>query len=185
MSGSIDFGTVAWFPQSAYGTVRLGDREVPRCVNVEIGDPLSGSPLVRMRLEVIGDRPQCREVSFASVHDGRELRQGDFKAFQIADWIERVYALAAWPGYGNSAEWQADEPQLRKAVTTARQPGSRKVNRAFLEEVADVYRRNINDRPTRTVAVAFGIAHSTAAEYVRRARAEALLPPTTSGKRRA
>jgi hypothetical protein len=183
LSGRINYDVVAWFPNPAAGTVRLGDREVPRIVRAEIGDPLSGNPVVYVQLEVIGDRPQCREVHFASAVGGREVRQGDLDAFRIAEWVERVFVLSAWPTYATNAEFQAERPALRAAVTAARK--SRRVDRAFLEQVADVYRRNVDDRPTATVATAFGISHSTAAEYVRRARAAGLLPPTTPGKRKA
>lgn len=181
MSGRINHGTVAWFPSAE--TVRLGDRDVPSVVWAEIGDPVSGDPMVRIRLEVISDRPQCREVHFVST-TGREIRQGDLDAFRIAEWIERVFVLSAWPTYTSLDEFRAEEPALRAAVTTARK--SRQIDRAFLEQVAVTYRRHVDDgAPTKQVAMTFGISHSTAAEYVRRARAAGLLPPTTPGKRKA
>ena len=74
-------------------------------------------------------------------------------------------------------------PDSAAAVRRARK-GGRKVTSAFLERVAEVYRNNVGNKPTEAVAVAFGIKHSTAAEYVRRARAAPhhYLPPTTRGK---
>jgi hypothetical protein len=186
VSTRISYGHVAWFPDPAAGTVRLGDREVPRVVRAEIGDPLDTAPMVFVRLEVIDDRPQCREVRIESAvaspeGHGREVRQGDLDGFRIADWIERVFVLSAWPTYTTSAEAQADQPALRAAVTSARKSRPR----VDLEEVAEVYRRHVDDRPTEAVRLAFGWKHSTAAEYVRRARRAGLLPATTPGKRRA
>ncbi len=175
-------------------TVRLGDRTVPRRMRVEIGiglegPPADGGPVVRLWLEVVGDRPQCREVQIVSQPwqtGGREVRQGDLESLCLSAWVERVFALAALPSFATQDDWRAAQPGLRKAVAAARRGrGDRKVTREFLAEVAAVYRRNVADRPTQTVADAFGIAHSTAAEYVRRARAAGLLPATTSGKRKA
>jgi len=177
-------GPVMWVPSSE--TVQLGDRTVPAMVWVTIGDPISGDPMVRLRLEVVGDRPQCREVHFISGTTGRELRQSDLDGLRLSDWVERMFATAAWPDFVTTEEFRDAEPQLRKAVSTARRGRpARKLNREFLEQVAEVYRRNVDDRPTQTVSEAFGISHSTAAEYVRRARAAGLLPPTTPGKRKA
>jgi len=194
LTSGLDFSpstAVHWRPENPSDTVRLGDRTVPRVVLVEIGvglagPPADGSPTVRLRLEVVGDRPQCREVQVMSQPTGREVRQGDLEALRLAEWVERVFTLAAWPYMESTGAWRAAGPELRKAVAAARRGrGDRKVTREFLAEVAGVYRRNVADRPTQTVADAFGVAHSTAAEYVRRARAAGLLPATTSGKRKA
>lgn len=198
MSSRINYGHVAWFPDQAAGTVRLGDREVPRVVRAEIGDPLSGDPLVRVYLEVVGDRPQCRQVHFVSVPEagawmmdphGRELRQGDIDGFRIAEWIERVFVLSAWPAYLRDAVGPGvTGTDYREAASQALHEfhgKPRRVDRAFLEQVAEVYRRNVDNNPTQSIERAFGTSYRTAARYVERARAADLLPETTPGKRKA
>jgi hypothetical protein len=169
-------------------TVRLGDRTVPRVLIAEISyPPLARKlPTLRLELEVVGDRPQCREICYSSSPGGREIRQGDIDELRIADWISYLFAVTARSDRGDFVDALTSVPEVRGLVDAARRGnGPRKVDRAFLEQVAGVYRRNLHDRPTQAVADAFGIAHSTAAEYVRRARAAGLLPPTSRGKRRA
>jgi hypothetical protein len=174
-------------PLDPNDTVQLGDRWVPRVLLAEVtSPPLGAKPMLRLRLEVVGDRPQCREVCYSSSQDGREIRQGDIDALRIADWIEYLFALASHRDAESGLDRLTAIPESMKLVAAARRGnGPRKVDQAFLEQIAGVYRRNLHDRPTQAVSDAFGIKHSTAAEYVRRARAAGLLPPTTPGKRRA
>jgi hypothetical protein len=184
-NGGLIFHTTAPDPNDI---VQLGDRWVPRVLLAEVSSlPLGVKPTLRLRLEVVGDRPQCREVCYSSAQDGREIRQGDIDTLRIADWIEYLFAFASHRDVSELAlDRLAAIPESMKVVAAARRGnGPRKVDRAFLEQVAGVYGRNLHDRPTQAVSDAFGIAHSTAAEYVRRARAAGLLPPTTPGKRRA
>jgi hypothetical protein len=184
-------GLIFHFTSDPSDTVRLGDRTVPRVLLAEISyPPLARKlPTVRMRLEVVGDRPQCREICYSSSPEGREIRQGDIDALRIADWVSDLFALAARRDGGDFFDALASAPEVRALVDAARKGnGPRKVDAAFLEQVAGVYARNLHQRPggpTQAVAEAFGIAHSTAAEYVRRARATGLLPATSRGKRRA
>lgn len=63
--------------------------------------------------------------------------------------------------------------------------GARKITSEFLTEVAEVYRANVDKNPTQAVRRTYNVSPSMAAEYVRRARHEGLLPPTTSGKKQA
>jgi hypothetical protein len=78
---------------------------------------------------------------------------------------------------------QTDEvfEQALVEVTRSRRP--RKLDRAFLVRVADVYRANIEKAPTKVVADAFGVPHRTAASHVKKARDMDLLPPNTKGKK--
>lgn len=188
----INHNHVVWFPDEAAGTVRLGDREVPRAVRAEVGDPTSGDPQVRVYVEVVGDKPQCRAITFDSVprrgawmmdSSGREVRQGDLDAFRIAEWIERIFVLSVWPTYATNDDFLDDRPVLREELAAARKP--RNVDRAFLKQVADIYRRNIDDNPTETIRVHYGTSYRTAARYVERARKDDLLPKTSQGKRKA
>lgn len=188
--------------------VRLGDRTVPRALIFELGStPMDREPSYFLRLEVVADRPQCREIRIKSADSsdppnglvpgepfyGRDIRQRDIDLVRLNDWIEDAFAFSARQ-YGSDGDHHplaafAGFMDARRIVRDARRggQGARRITREFLEQVAAVYRRNIDDRPTQAVADAFGIKHSTAAEYVRRARAvdPPLLPPTTPGKRRA
>lgn len=52
----------------------------------------------------------------------------------------------------------------------------------LLREVADVYRANVDDRPTIAVAEHFGRQHRTAALYVKKARERGFLGAAAVGK---
>lgn len=54
----------------------------------------------------------------------------------------------------------------------------RKITPEHLEEVARIYLA-AEEKPTRAVQLQFGVAHSTAAKWVRAAREQGLLPPAT------
>ena len=69
-----------------------------------------------------------------------------------------------------------------KAVARARARSRRKVTDEVLRQVADVYRANVNDRPTQAVRERFGMPRSTAALYVRRARDAGHLGAALNGK---
>ena len=63
--------------------------------------------------------------------------------------------------------------------------GKRRVSAGLLEEVADVYRANIDHAPTEAVARTFGVRSRMASNYVQRARERGFLPPTKQGKKQA
>lgn len=174
-------------PDDPHDSVRLGDRLVPRRGTIEVRSA-DGQPSVTLVLEVFDDRPQCREVRITSASEGREVRQRDLDAVRLADLVEAAFALSARHADRPDEHLAVRLADLDGAIEAIRRSrkgvGARKITPTFLREVAAVYKRNADDKPTQAVATAFGLSHSTAAEYVRRARAHRFLPPTTPGKRR-
>lgn len=63
--------------------------------------------------------------------------------------------------------------------------GKRRITGAFLEQVAEVYRNNIDHAPTEAVSRTFGVKHRMATDYVKQARDRGLLPSTRQGRARA
>ena len=66
-----------------------------------------------------------------------------------------------------------------------RRSGKRRITGAFLEQVAEVYRANIDHAPTEAVSRTFGVKHRMATDYVKQARGRGLLPPTKQGRAKA
>ena len=82
-----------------------------------------------------------------------------------------------------------DEREFWRAVNdvdAAVKAPRRGVTRAELEQVANVYRHNVDAKPVQQVAAIMGYgSERTAARRVQQARDAGLLPPTTPGKRKA
>jgi hypothetical protein len=77
------------------------------------------------------------------------------------------------------------EAPLAAVMTARKGKGKRSLTPAFLARVADIYRANLADGPTRAVRATFMVSERTASDYVQRARRAGLLPPTTPGKKQA
>jgi hypothetical protein len=67
-------------------------------------------------------------------------------------------------------------------VRAARHESRRRVTPEMLQQVADVYRDNVDNNPTDAVAQFTGRAHRTATLYVRQARAAGYLGAAIIGK---
>ena len=61
------------------------------------------------------------------------------------------------------------------------------MTRETLVKVAELYRRHIDEQPTKAVQTAFGVSPRTAARYVQVCRSDEyqLLPKTEQGKKKA
>ncbi len=184
---------IGWLEYDSGGPeVRLGDRIFP--VDVAVVFPSDEeSPSLRMRLAVVDDVPQCREVVIEAKDGGREIRTSDLRALPLEQWVETLFALVALrvtnetdgvvTAVAESSPARARE--AAKVVEQARVSVRKTITHDLLVRVAEVYRSHIDDRPTQAVARHFGVQHRTAAKYVQRAREAELLPPTTPGKRKA
>jgi hypothetical protein len=75
----------------------------------------------------------------------------------------------------------------RQALENVRRArvGRPRISREHLEQVAEIYRKHFDDRPTDAVRRAFGLTESTADRRIRAARKAGLLPTTTPGKKKA
>jgi hypothetical protein len=177
--------------------VELGDHYVPERIEVDCPS-VDGQPRLELSLAIVEGRPQCRQLQIASDNDGREVRQLDLDAVHLNAWIEEIFAAFARPiierapGYIVVADVDGEEHEFAAvaAMQRARRgKGARRIDRAFLERVAAVYRENIDGNPTKAVEQAFNVGSRQAANYVQLCRPPhsdpPLLPPTSVGRKRA
>jgi hypothetical protein len=180
-------GEIEWWLREPQVTV--GTSVVPRRLDVMMqGDGYQ--PALTMRIEVLSGVPQCRALSIEAVEGGREITTNDLRSVRLADWIEGILASVALDlvedrddGTRVSAYGSTTTRSATKAVRRARQP--RKITPEVLGRVAEIYRANVDGKPTLAVKRSFGVGERAAAGYVQRARAAGLLPQTTPGKKRA
>ncbi len=72
----------------------VGDRVLP--VEAKAVFPSDAtSPALELRLAVVDDVPQCREIRITSKEGGREVRTSDLRAVQLERWIEDLFASVA------------------------------------------------------------------------------------------
>jgi hypothetical protein len=175
------------------GYLRVGDRMVPAHVDVHFESD-GVQPSLDLHLVVVNGVPTCRELRILSTPGGREVKALDLAAVTLREWVEEVYALFALEVVDSQAGFvraamatsDADHVDAVRAFQRARKgKGARKITRAFLEGVAEVYRKNLSGNPTEAVGREYGVARRTAAGYVEKARDPemGILPPTTRGKR--
>lgn len=166
------------------------DRVAPSRVTVTVDDGDPVTPYVTAIYEVRNGEPQCREVRIVSTDDGREIRAGDGRKLRIEDWMEDALADTAMPfggsGSDGSTSWNApddaDGDETVRQVRVVRRQARRRVTDELLQQVAAVYRANIEDNPTEAVAARVGKSHRTAGSYVKQAREAGFLGKATKGK---
>ena len=135
--------------------------------------------------------PRIQSVQAIGRDPQREVRSTDLRRIRLEDGLEQawlrvtrrpstVVADTATP-----AELLARTPaplNKRKTLRGLRAQNRRKITDSVHEEVARVYRANIETgAPTKAVADHFGIAASTAFLYVKRARVAGVLEPRDGG----
>lgn len=172
------------------GLVKVGDVVVPRTAfYAHDGD--EGEPDLEVTFEVRDGRPECVDFHVRAKADGRGIRTADLQMVTNLDAMAtNLYAAVAPVPDGSAFNWmwrQTEENALRaaRAVYEARKARRGTVTPAALEEVAKVYRENLEASPTRAVSLHLGYSERTAARRVQQAREAGLLPKTTQGKRRA
>lgn len=85
----------------------------------------------------------------------------------------------------SSSKAGADRQQATNRAINAGYSRSREVTLAELEQVAEVYRQNIDNNPTEAVRRHFGYSARTASRRVNQAREKGLLSRTTQGRKQA
>lgn len=176
--------------ESSDQQVQVGDRLVPASIDVDFSGA-GGQPALRMRLEVVDGVPSCRSVELVSVPGGRAVKELDFRAIRLAEWVDDIYAMfsARVTGPGTAVYQVPGGDQhfdsVRAFQAARKGKSARKLTSDFLAGVAEVYRENITGNPTQAVAATYGVAQRTAADYVKRCRDPevGLLAPTTKGKK--
>jgi hypothetical protein len=174
--------------------VRLaGDYAVPSRVEWKLTGT-TGDPNLHAVFEVRDGRPECVEISIKAADKGRGLRTSDLEALQVdrmtVQGFTRFAMLAKYDPETNvtTSVPVTDERELWDALAKVEdsvKAPRRGVTRAELEQVAKIYRDNIDSSPTNAVQTLMGYgSHRTAARRVQQAEGAGLLPNTTKGKRR-
>jgi hypothetical protein len=149
-----------------------------------------GGPDVDVTWQIRQGAPECVEVRIAATEDGHEIRVSGLAGLRINDCLDfTVKALMSERrrksgGVGRPA-WFSFSAGSREAIEqtrTARAARKTKITDELLQEVADIYRANVNDKPTEAVAEHFDRPHRTAALYVRRARDRGFLGAAIKGR---
>lgn len=180
----------------------VGKKLVPKWI--ELTTTGGAAPDMRVRVEIRDGSPEVVELGWKARSDQREIRQKDLRGIDIAKLAIDLYGTCfeerhpfpkgpdgEFPTDEQLDEWAAKVRKSRKAarnfVDRQRRPREyRAINDDLLRAVAEVYRANITKRaPTQAVAKHFGVGNRMASEYVQRARAQGLLPPTVRGKKNA
>ena len=170
------------------------DRALPKHMNKISHDDLDGlEPTVEFVVELSFEGvPECREIR-GSDSGGRELRQSDLRALLIETELEHVVREFAKPvklirnSDGNlvAQERPNDSQVLRETVQqfrSVRRQAKRRVTDDVLREVAEIYRANIDNKPTVAVAEHLDKAHRTATLHVKLAREAGYLGASVRGR---
>lgn len=176
------------------GLLRLGDFVVPKQLEFEFtGD--EGTPDFVAKFEVRNGRPECVELTFRAKPDGRGIRTSDLHVIQIDGMKTGMYADRAMRATVDhetnvtTMEPVTDERELWRAineVNEAVKAPQRGITRPELEQVAKIYRENVDGSPVKAVQASMNYnSERTAARRVEQAREHGLLPATTPGKRKA
>lgn len=143
-----------------------------------------GEPHTWVRVELRDKVPRIVNIGWQSDEAAREVMPKDVRNFDFNYVINTLYANAV----GDANTPGPYDTEFDKAVTTflsERRKGRREINTALCEQVAEVYRNNVDHAPTAAVARTFGVEHRQAVKYVHEARKRKLLPPTSQGRAKA
>jgi hypothetical protein len=164
-----------------------GDRQLP--VRFWLESPSwTDEPAWRIDFEVRDGHPRCRRVVVEAGDRGPEVRSVHLRTLLIEDLLEGAatnvarqtvvdeHGVTTWVRTG-FRDWR----DVVKDVRGARRGRPRMTDEA-LSVVADVYRANVNDKPTKAVAEQFNVADRTARLYVKRARDAGFLGSAVPGK---
>jgi hypothetical protein len=166
--------------------VQVGDRWVPS--EILVTSRTENEPDLTMKIEVRKGVPVYTEITFRARADGPEVRKRDLD-LPLEEWLQQIIAACSMTGSADAdGRWTTLLQPIEDpgAVTNARRvrAGRPRSSDERLQKVADIYRENIDGRPTEAVKDAFGYGHRHAARLVQQARAAGLLPETTPGKRK-
>lgn len=186
--------TTGWAEFDQGDLVRIGDRGVPRRIEVTFPSTADKWPSATFVIEVRRRVPVCTKIEIAAHDEGREVKSVDLRAVKLEEWVENIVAetsvqLHDQPGEASytirGALSESEFKDAREVVRYARKGARRTVTDDLLKEVAAIYRENVGSSPVEAVMNAFQTSHRTAARYVSRAREAGHLPPTSQGKKNA
>jgi len=174
----------------------ISDHWMPAWVEFETAG--HDGPDTYARIELRKGAPRIVHLGWTSKPGQVEIRPRDLRApYFDFDFLMGLYASLTvrndrkrktleLPGVTDRDEPNPQYYAALKFIERQRRPeGHRVITPAFLEAVADVYRRNIDHAPTQAVAKAFDVKSRMASTYVDRARKAGLLPQTKQGQKKA
>ncbi|UXA14076.1 hypothetical protein KXD97_10005 [Mycobacterium sp. SMC-8] len=165
---------------------------MPEWLTVDV--PGYDEPDLTVRIELRNQTPRIVAISLVAGENSREIRPIDFRDSDLESFI-RLYEIFVYEVVYDETMDQVsisaatdDHGELASIIRKdieRRRSGKRVINTAFLQQVATVYRDNIEHAPTEAVSRTFGVKHRQATDYVKQARERGLLPPTKQGRARA
>jgi hypothetical protein len=165
------------------------DHRMPAWLEVEFFG--FDEPNTWARVELRNNVPRLVEVGWRSGPGSREVMPKDLRGHDLDSIIDGLYSgfVMRVDHTARKVECALDmdsefSREIREFLDQ-RRSGKRRITGAFLEQVAEVYRANIDHAPTEAVSRTFGVKHRMATDYVKQARGRGLLPPTKQGRARA
>lgn len=181
------------------GVVRLGKTVVPERVAYVI-DGREASPSLRIEFVMRDGNPVCTSVHVEANPDGRGVLTGDLTTIPSLKALAVDVFTAMSSGTMSANEEAALEgldvaarirAKARAQFAASTDPDARRAaaseirTDAELQDVARVYRENIDGHPRKAVQDVFGWTPRTASRRVERARDKGYLPKTTRGRKNA
>ena len=178
-----------WNVTASDDLASVGQMQMPARFTLHLRDDDNGRPNVDLTWQVRDGAPKCTEVHIAAAEQGPEIRVTGLAGIRIEDCLERTVWWLMSVRVDGSDEVQLpdkthwfDFGRAREAVAQTRAARKVKITDGVLQEVADIYRANVSDKPTEAVAEHFGKQHRTAALYINRARKRGFLGEAIKGK---
>lgn len=179
------------FVLRASGTyVPVGDRLVPSELELEL-DGDASAPQVVARVEVREGMPRVVALRFDAVATSAEVRQTHLRDVKLdamftllAAFAVRVVVLDDGPTVVETSLSQDGAVRPEALAAIQRMRARRRMTPAFLREVAETYRANLDSGPTKAVRHRYFLSERAASKYVQEARAAGFLPPTTPGRKK-
>jgi hypothetical protein len=143
------------------------------------------------RVELRENIPRLVEFGCRAGPSSREVMQKDLRDVDLSQVIDVLYnGLVIRADHDAKLVEYSRNPDTEfsreiREFLEQRRSGKRRITGSFLEQVAEVYRANIDHAPTEAVSRTFGVKHRMATDYVKQARGRGLLPPTKQGRARA
>ena len=165
--------------------VKVGPLAMPSFVEAEFfgfDEPDSWA-----RIELRDNVPRIVEVGWRSAPNAREVQSKDIRALDFSYLIDTLYtaAIRYESMADRSPDGDADFERFARNYLQERRTGKRRITGDFLQQVAEVYRANIDHAPTDAVARTFGVRSRQAGKYVEKARERGLISQTKQGRAKA
>ena len=179
-------GRGQWISEGLPTVAIGGGLQVPKRVRYEFTGE-RGQPDARLAFGLRDGRPECVEVQVMARPRGRGLRTADLRQVQLDElstWAFEQFAMMRDDERGELL-FNADSiAAAGKPLFAARTANRRSVPLEELQEVAQIYRVNLEGNPTQAVAEVGRYSQRTAIRRIQMARERGLLPPTTRGKKK-